>query len=315
MAIVNVEKNSYKVEPLYQWDLNQELQIAGLSLATVPEIHFTNVAMSRAIVRQARMDTVGVVTVDIPNSLLQKPYTIQVYVCTYAGSTFETQYKLELPVKARTQPADYVLEGDQEVYSFNALENRVVNALARCDSIDEKYEAAVATQKAAAAAYAGAKGEVESAIGAAVDTALASIPTLTEDEVQAICEDGQSAGLGKFLTEPGLLEFWAQIKEQGVKIATGTYKGTGTNGSSNPNSVQIDFTPSLVVVSGIGEYPSYSYMGLLHIPSGLGFSLDKKDYPHELTVSCTDGTVEWYYSTTDGQLNQSGVTYHYFAIG
>ena len=77
MATVNVEKNSYKVEPLYQWDLNQQLEVYGLSLATVPEIHFTNVAMSRAIVRQARMDAAGVITVDIPNSLLQKPYTIQ----------------------------------------------------------------------------------------------------------------------------------------------------------------------------------------------------------------------------------------------
>ena len=73
MANVRVEKNRYTVDPLYQWDLNQVLQIYGLSLPSVPEIHFTNDAMDRAIVKQASMDAAGVITVDVPNSLLQKP--------------------------------------------------------------------------------------------------------------------------------------------------------------------------------------------------------------------------------------------------
>lgn len=128
MSIVTVIKNTYTVEPLYQWDLNQVLEIHGLSLPSIPEIHFSNDAMDRAIVRQAIMDDAGVITVDIPNSLLQKPYRVYVYVCIYEGETFQSLYKIVIPVKARNKPADYTItDTDGEVYSFIALENLVNN--------------------------------------------------------------------------------------------------------------------------------------------------------------------------------------------
>lgn len=124
MAIVTVEKTRYTVDQLYQWDLNQVLEIRGLSLPSIPEIHFTNDAMDRAIVRQATMDAAGVITADVPNSLLQKPYKITAYVCIYEGETFQSLYSVVIPVKARNKPNDYTLENDPEVYSFNALENQ-----------------------------------------------------------------------------------------------------------------------------------------------------------------------------------------------
>lgn len=142
MAIIKVNKNTYTAESLYQWDLNQVLEIRGLSLASVPEIHFTNVAMSRAIVRQSRMDAAGVVTVDVPNSMLQVAGVMSVYVCTYEGATFKTLYKLEIHVKARPKPSDYKLEDDPEVYSFNALENLVANALGKVEEAANKYSEA-----------------------------------------------------------------------------------------------------------------------------------------------------------------------------
>lgn len=135
MAVLIVEKNVCKAESLYQWDQNQALEIYGLSVPKIPEIHFTNTAMDRAIVRQAQMDAEGVITVDVPNSLLQKPYPITVYICMYTGSVFETLYKLTVPVIARTQPADYTLEDDDEVYSFTALENLVNNTIRDYETI------------------------------------------------------------------------------------------------------------------------------------------------------------------------------------
>ena len=192
MAIVKVEKNTYTAEQLYQWDLNQELEIRGLSLASIPEVHFTNVAMSRAIVRQASMDAAGVVRVAVPNSLLQKPYKIVVYICTYAGATFETQYKLEISVKERTQPADYTLVDDPEVYSFNALENQLLNALTRMETLNAdanaKLAAATAAQNAAKLAYDTTLIEVEDRIQTVVDNAVEELPTWTAAEVAGICE-------------------------------------------------------------------------------------------------------------------------------
>lgn len=134
MSVVTVQKDRYTVDPLYQWDLNQVLEIRGLSLPSIPEIHFTNEAMDRAIVKQATMNGAGVITVDVPNSLLQKPYKIKAYVCVHEGDTFETLYLIEVPVKARKKPNDYTLEDDLEVYSFNTLENLVNNTVANVEA-------------------------------------------------------------------------------------------------------------------------------------------------------------------------------------
>lgn len=143
MAIISVQNERYTVDPLYQWDKNQVLEIKGLSLPSVPEIHFTNETMDRAIVRQAAMNSAGVITVDVPNSLLQKPYKIKAYVCIYEGETFETKYLIEIPVKARKKPSDYTLEDDLEVYSFNALENLVNNTVVTLTANNKALESAV----------------------------------------------------------------------------------------------------------------------------------------------------------------------------
>ena len=154
MSNVIVKSNRYTVDPLYQWDLNQVLTIHGLSLASIPEIHFTNTGMDRAIVRQATMDDAGVISADVPNSLLQKPYKITAYVCIYEGDTFKSLYAIEIPVKARKKPGDYTLENDEELYSFNAIENQLVNLLSLIEdhnqvdddlykkygNLDSKYE-------------------------------------------------------------------------------------------------------------------------------------------------------------------------------
>ncbi len=156
MAVVKVENKTYTADSLYQWDKNQVLEIRGLSLAFIPEIHFTNTAMDKALVRQATMDAAGVITVDVPNSLLQKSYKITVFICTYEGDAFRTLYKLEIPVKSRPQPADYTFEDDgREIYSFNALENLVHNAV---NDLQVQYRGFTAeTEKQVAAANTEAK--------------------------------------------------------------------------------------------------------------------------------------------------------------
>ena len=130
MANIVVKSKVYKVDPVYQWDTNQQLVIYGLSLPYVPEIHFTNDAMNKAIVRKASMDSAGVITVMIPNPLLQQPYKIKAYVCRDTGVIFKSEYQFVIPVKPRNKPGDYILyASDDEVYSFRALELSVENAL------------------------------------------------------------------------------------------------------------------------------------------------------------------------------------------
>ena len=143
MAVVTVNKRSYTVDSLYQWDIDQTLEIRGLSLPSIPAIHFSNTAMSAAIVRQATMDAAGVIRAEIPNSLLQKAYNINAYICLYSGNTFETKYKIQIPVKARTRPGDYTIEDtDGELYSFIELENQIANAVTLVDGAADTYNEA-----------------------------------------------------------------------------------------------------------------------------------------------------------------------------
>lgn len=120
--------NNYVTDSLYQWDLNRDLAIYGLGLSVVPEIHFSNANMDRAIVRQATLEG-GVVTVSIPNSLLQTALTIKAYVGVYEGEAFKVIETIEIPVIAKVKPMDYAIEdSDEEIYSFKALEYKLERA-------------------------------------------------------------------------------------------------------------------------------------------------------------------------------------------
>lgn len=120
--------SKYVTDSLNQWDLNQVLQVTGLNLTTAPEVHFSNANNDRAIVRQSTM-TNHVVSVNIPNSLLQDPLRIYAHIGIYEGDTFKVVELVEIPVIARKRPEDYQIEAnDDEVYSFKRLENLIGNA-------------------------------------------------------------------------------------------------------------------------------------------------------------------------------------------
>ena len=156
MAVLKVDRGGkYRVDTLYQWDKNQKLEISGLSVPNTPEIHFVNNSMSVALVRQAQKDRDGIITVDIPNVLLEKSLPIDVYICAYEGDLFRTLYNLQIPIKARSKPSNYIYEKEDEVLSFNALNNRLTDSIAQMrimveDAVatinqkcDENYESLV----------------------------------------------------------------------------------------------------------------------------------------------------------------------------
>ena len=121
--------STYITDSLYQWDINQVLKVSGLNLDVIPEVHFSNSNMGRAIVRQATIEN-HVVNVAIPNSLLQESLRIIAHIGIYEEDTFKTVEMVEIPVIARPRPEDYTIEDtDEEIYSFKALENKIDNAL------------------------------------------------------------------------------------------------------------------------------------------------------------------------------------------
>ena len=126
MTKVSLTKKSYTVDSLFQWDVNQILEIMGLSLPVAPEVHFAHDHMEQAIVRQATMDTAGVVRVEVPDRLLQRPNRINAYVCTNENGVFNTLHKIVIPVIPRARPSDYEGEDEAEVYSLDALGVEIV---------------------------------------------------------------------------------------------------------------------------------------------------------------------------------------------
>ena len=161
---------SYVTDSLYQWDLNRVLTISGLNLATAPEVHFANANMDRAIVKQAELKN-HVVKVQIPNSLLQESLTIKAHIGIYEGDTFKVVEAIDIPVIPKTRPFDYQIEDtDEEIYSFNKLENEIKNIRDLMEGLDvntllEKIEEISPTSEIE-------EGSVEPVTSGAVYTAL-----------------------------------------------------------------------------------------------------------------------------------------------
>lgn len=115
-----------------------------------------------------------------------------------------------------------------------------------------------------------------------------------------------------------------------VQIATGSYTGTGTYGSSNPNSLTFDFVPRLVVITGqkysFNDYYNPAYAAGIKgtiIPQFLTSRYTNRCPPYKdnatsnaYTKKSSDGkTIIWYNSSADYQINELNVTYTYIAFG
>lgn len=111
-----------------------------------------------------------------------------------------------------------------------------------------------------------------------------------------------------------------QIKD-GVKIATGSYKGTGTYGKSNPNSLTFAFEPKLVVVGTLipGKYASGEWRSGFLWAYGQTYTETCVNENSIVTFSQSGKTLNWWVSgnthNAGNQQNSSGQTYNYVAIG
>lgn len=122
-----------------------------------------------------------------------------------------------------------------------------------------------------------------------------------------------------------VVPYWntQQIKKSSVKIESGNYTGTGTYGSSNPNSLTFGFVPKIVIVSPTDGI-KFSYYG-----NSVGFRTSFiwqygntnitiiNGSVYTLTLSLSGNTLSWYSNSSlaDEQCNAGGVKYYYLAIG
>ena len=177
--------NNYVTDSLYQWDKDQDLIINGLGLSVAPEVHFANANMDKAIVKQSNLSS-NVVTVRIPNSILQEALTIKAYVGVYDNTTFNVIETIEIPVIPKAKPADYTLEvSDEEVYSFMRLENEIANLIINANKGDDYSEVADIRV--------GFNGKMYNSAGQAVRSQIESLDTkvqIVDNQIKRLNEVG-----------------------------------------------------------------------------------------------------------------------------
>lgn len=103
-----------------------------------------------------------------------------------------------------------------------------------------------------------------------------------------------------------------------VKIAIGSYVGTGTYSSANPNSLTFDFEPKVVIIvqNSHDNFPGTVFIRGQTLSGTIGENYISNS---QLTVGWSGNTVTWYTNNSSykdrAQLNISGNTYFYVALG
>ena len=92
----------------------------------------------------------------------------------------------------------------------------------------------------------------------------------------------------------------------------GAYVGAGGAGADNPCTITVPFKPVLVAVKG-SQFSTYLLVAVRESLIGNTASTSNSYYEAHLTWS--EDSLSWYCGNELGQLNTSGETYHYVAIG
>ena len=101
-----------------------------------------------------------------------------------------------------------------------------------------------------------------------------------------------------------------------------SYVGTGTHGSSNPNSLTFDFVPKLVIISSAPVQNSYVYIAIMVPDAGIYSVVMSTNLGYESRtpggsgiVTKNNKTITFYSGDNTAQLNGSGIKYYAAAIG
>ena len=134
--------------------------------------------------------------------------------------------------------------------------------------------------------------------------------------------------MAKFLDAAGVEALWANVKAGDTaaiaaaiagagKVATGSYTGTNKSGKSYPTSLTLDFEPKAVFVFGTNG--SKYQIGIFGTVMGAGSNQhEAPNYDVTLSTcisSVSGNTISWYGGSAARQMNASGYTYHWVAIG
>ena len=137
-------------------------------------------------------------------------------------------------------------------------------------------------------------------------------------EGQKIPSDGVY-GYGPMNGWLNVIPYWA--KDAGVRIATGSYVGTGTYGQSNPNSLTFGFEPKMVWVCATNtsnaskEQATFLFGASFYSYVQASSASSNGSVTFGTSVQFNGNVMSWYSDNAIKQFNTNGTTYHFVAIG
>lgn len=182
-----INTRSIVTDEIWQWNYGQILRIQGLDLPRAVEIHFSVDSISKT-----RIGTTidGVTDVAIPDSVLEHSGRVKVYLYMHTGADDgETEYVINIPVKARAEPESYDADDD-----MNALREAIAllqddleqTAGAKAEAVQAAADAAAAKTDAEAAKNAAEQAKADAkAAKESVDETEININHKAEEIVQA----------------------------------------------------------------------------------------------------------------------------------
>lgn len=156
---------------------------------------------------------------------------------------------------------------------------------------------------------------------------IAKVNVILQDyvSIEAISyANGSSDNVAKKFTRSKYNGVWGEWRNED-RVETGSYTGTGTYGSSDPNSLTFSFKPKLFLISMDGtqllhgnsysESGTFGYLWGALTESYKSISVGRNNL---FNVKAVNKTVYWYVKSgkdAGDQLNASGTIYNYIAIG
>ena len=104
-----------------------------------------------------------------------------------------------------------------------------------------------------------------------------------------------------------------------TSIETGSYVGTGTSGSGNPNTLTFGFEPKFVHIQsysiGNGDSTGYGYAFFLSGTRGFTIGPSSSNDLFSLNAKFNKNILSWYQANEYAQLNEKNVKYFFAALG
>ena len=104
-----------------------------------------------------------------------------------------------------------------------------------------------------------------------------------------------------------------------TSIETGSYVGTGTSGSGNPNTLTFGFEPKFVHIQsysiGNGDSTGYGFAFFLSGTRGFTIGPSSSNDLFSLNAKFNKNILSWYQYNENAQLNEKNVKYFFAALG